>query len=295
MSMLTLGALGRDVEDFILFKRALGRRYEATARLLSDFRSYAERYARASSQDRVALEPLICAWLARPGTRKPTTTAQQFGVIRELCLYRRRRASNGYVPDRALAPRRGPKFLPYALSHKQVRAVLEAARRHPGTTFWGPMLHLLLLIQYCTGLRPGEPVRMRMADLDLKARTFLIRDSKGRTRIVPFGADLARVIQRYMKKRAALVRASDSSDYLLLDRNGKALRMYSVSNIIRKLWRRAGLKPARGPGGPRAYDLRHAFAVHRLTRWYARGVDLHARLPWLSAYMGHENLLGTET
>jgi hypothetical protein len=92
MSMLTLGALGRDVEDFILFKRALGRRYEATARLLSDFRSYAERYARASSQDRVALEPLICAWLARPGTRKPTTTAQQFGVIRELCLYRRRRA-----------------------------------------------------------------------------------------------------------------------------------------------------------------------------------------------------------
>jgi hypothetical protein len=34
--------------------------------------------------------------------------------------------------------------------------------------------------------------------------------------------------------------------------------------------------------------------VHRLTRWYAQGVDLHARLPWLSAYLGHENLLGTE-
>jgi hypothetical protein len=31
-----------------------------------------------------------------------------------------------------------------------------------------------------------------------------------------------------------------------------------------------------------------------LTRWYREGVDLHARLPWLSAYMGHVDLLGTE-
>ena len=50
-----------------------------------------------------------------------------------------------------------------------------------------------------------------------------------------------------------------------------------------------------GRTGPRPYDLRHTFAVHRLTRWYRQGVDLHGRLPWLSAYLGHVNLLGTET
>jgi integrase len=32
-----------------------------------------------------------------------------------------------------------------------------------------------------------------------------------------------------------------------------------------------------------------------LTQWYREGVDIHARLPLLSAYMGHDNLLGTET
>lgn len=47
--------------------------------------------------------------------------------------------------------------------------------------------------------------------------------------------------------------------------------------------------------GPRPYDWRHTFAVHRLTRWYRQGVDLHARLPWLSTYMGHDDILGTET
>jgi integrase/recombinase XerD len=58
--------------------------------------------------------------------------------------------------------------------------------------------------------------------------------------------------------------------------------------------RTLGLKPPRGRRGPRPYDLRHAFAVHRLTAWCREGVDLHACLPWLSAYMGHDNVLGTE-
>jgi integrase len=40
--------------------------------------------------------------------------------------------------------------------------------------------------------------------------------------------------------------------------------------------------------------MRHTFAVHRLTDWYRQGLDIHARLPWLSAYMGHDNVLGTE-
>ena len=46
--------------------------------------------------------------------------------------------------------------------------------------------------------------------------------------------------------------------------------------------------------GARPYELRHAFAVHRLTAWAVEGVDVHAKLPWLSAYLGHQNVLGTE-
>ena len=64
---------------------------------------------------------------------------------------------------------------------------------------------------------------------------------------------------------------------------------------LRGLFQKAGLKPDQGRVGPRPYDLRHAFAIHRLTRWSRQGVDLQARLPWLSAYMGHDDILGTET
>jgi len=156
------------------------------------------------------------------------------------------------------------------------------------------MLHLLLAILYCTGLRLGEALRMELTEVDLRARTFLVRESKGRTRIVPFGDDLARLIKRYLPERARAVHPSIPAKTLLLGLDGLALNSNSTSNVIRKLWRRLGAKPQRGRLGPRAYDLRHAFAVHRLTRWYTQGVDLHARLPWLSAYLGHQNLLGTE-
>jgi integrase len=58
--------------------------------------------------------------------------------------------------------------------------------------------------------------------------------------------------------------------------------------------RQLGLKPPSGRAGARPYEFRHAFAVHRLTAWANEGVDIHAKLPVLSAYLGHLNIIGTE-
>jgi integrase len=54
------------------------------------------------------------------------------------------------------------------------------------------------------------------------------------------------------------------------------------------------MKPQSGRLGARPYEFRHAFAVHRLTAWAHAGMDVQAKLPWLSAYLGHQNVLGTE-
>ena len=62
-------------------------------------------------------------------------------------------------------------------------------------------MRTLLLILYCTGLRFGEAVRLRLSDVDLERRTFFIRESKGRSRIVAFGDDLADEIKQYCVDR----------------------------------------------------------------------------------------------
>jgi integrase len=40
--------------------------------------------------------------------------------------------------------------------------------------------------------------------------------------------------------------------------------------------------------------MRHTFAVHCLLRWYRSGVDVQAKLPLLSTYMGHVDVISTQ-
>ena len=45
---------------------------------------------------------------------------------------------------------------------------------------------------------------------------------------------------------------------------------------------------------PRLHDLRHTFAVHRLTAWYRQGADVQRLLHHLSVYLGHAHLAATQ-
>jgi hypothetical protein len=48
-------------------------------------------------------------------------------------------------------------------------------------------------------------------------------------------------------------------------------------------------------GTPHVHELRRAFAVHRLMRWYHEQVDVDAKLPLLATYMGHVRFEYTKT
>ena len=60
----------------------------------------------------------------------------------------------------------------------------------------------------------------------------------------------------------------------------------------------AGLRVIRRADGgrfqPRLHDLRHTFAVHRMTSWYRQGADVQKLLPQLSTYLGHVRLKDTQ-
>ncbi len=42
------------------------------------------------------------------------------------------------------------------------------------------------------------------------------------------------------------------------------------------------------------HDLRHTFAVHRITSWIKHGAELNRMLPALAVYMGQSGLGSTE-
>jgi integrase len=202
----------------------------------------------------------------------------------------------GYVPEHALAPVKESIFQPYIFSHDEVRQILALASRHRDRSIWAGMLRPLILILYCTGLRLGEAARLHTTDVDLDRGTLMIRRSKGRSRLVVIRADLVTELRSYVAQRQRLVcdlgRPDPAAFFLRLNASGLTVR--SASDVIRRLLRQLGLKPAEGRAGARPYEFRHAFAVHRLTAWAKEGADIHTKLPLLSAYLGHLNIIGTE-
>jgi site-specific recombinase XerD len=290
--------LRRDIGEFLRFKRALGFSYECGERSLREFERLFSREGRKCRCVNAALKIAVATWLSTTSAgRKPQTIATNLGPIRQFCLYRRRHDPSAFVPDISWAPRTRSTFKPHVFSKDEVRRVVKSATVYRKYRLGPLLLRTLVLILYCTGLRPGEAVRLKLSDTDLKQRMFFIRESKGRSRFVPFGEDLAREINGYLRERVRIVRAAGCTniDALFLRTDGSVLTMSAAGDAIREVLHGEGIKGGQGKAGPpRPYDFRHAFAVQRLTEWYRQGADIHARLPWLSAYMGHLRVLGTE-
>ena len=293
MRTITVKDLARDAKEFLRFKRSMGITYQRGEHVLDSFlRFVVQRWGNGKME----LDDVVRQWCARRAGCKAVTVANEFGVVRQLCLYRRRYDPSGYVPEHALAPIKESIFQPYIFSHDEVRQVLALASRHHGHFIWAGMLRPLILVLYCTGLRLGEAARLHTTDVNLDRGTLMIRCSKGRSRLVVIRSDLVAELRSYVAQRQRLVRDLGRPDpeAFFLRRDASGLTVRSASEAIRRLLRQLGLKPATGRAGARPYEFRHAFAVHRLTAWANEGVDIHTKLPLLSAYLGHVNIIGTE-
>ena len=289
---VTAASLAGDAAEFLAFKRAMGMGYRRAEFTLNSFvRFVLEQYGQRS----VPLERAVTQWATRIEGRKAITVGNEFGAVRQLCLFRRRRDPRAFVPEHAVAPVKESVFVPYIFSRDEVLALIEAATRHEGRNVWGAMLRALTLVLYCTGMRLGEAARLRIDDVDLRRGILTVQRSKGRSRILPIRDDLVAELQQYLKYREKVLVASDvGTPAMFVRRDGSALTLHAASEVLRRLLRDLGLKPPHGRVGARPYEFRHAFAVHRLTAWAVEGVDVHAQLPQLSAYLGHVNVLGTE-
>jgi site-specific recombinase XerD len=282
--------LGNDLQEFLEFKRSLGMQYDSAEWILRRFDRFVAQTFTGRRQ--IDLKAAIEGWLATFHCR-PVTITNSFLVIRKFCLFLRRRDPNGFVPDRDMAPRvYQSHHIPHIFSPAEIRILLDEIGKMQDP-FRSRAYRALLLILYCTGLRTGEAVRLRIRDVDLREKILRVEISKAKSRWVPFEETLAKELSDYLRERLKISPVSEDSRFLVQP-NGSPCGRPIVSPRITALLRQAGIKPRTGRVGPRPYDTRHSFAVTRLTEWYREGVDVQERLAWLSAYLGHDDLLGTQ-
>lgn len=242
---ITAATLARDAMQFLAFKRAMGLGYRRAEFVLNGF----VRFVRDRYGDRPAsLEQVVMQWVTRIEGRKAITVGNEFGVVRQFCLFRRRSDPYGFVPDHAVAPIKESVFVPYIFSHEEVLALVGAATRHEGRNMWGAMLRALTLVLYCTGMRLGEATRLNLVDANLRTAVLTVQRSKGRSRILPIRDDLVIELRHYLRQRDEVLAASGADDPLTLfiRRDGSALTVRAASDALRRLLRDLGLKPPRG-------------------------------------------------
>jgi integrase/recombinase XerD len=281
------------VTHYVTFRRALGERCDTTESVLRSFcRAVGPRASVAQIRPEAVVEFLT-------GTG-PVTRTWHF-KYRALRGFFRFAVSRGHL-DIAPLPTESPKclspFVPYIYSREEVRRLLEAIpsyQRSPGR-LEPTTLRAILLLLYAAGLRRGEALRLSVADADLANSLLTIRDTKFfKSRLVPIGPDLTKVLGEYARWRAQAHRSADSASRFFIGRNGKDIHRWTLQDAFERLREHAGVRRTDGARyQPRLHDFRHTFAVHRLTAWYQQGADVQRLLHPLSVYLGHARLAHTQ-
>jgi integrase/recombinase XerD len=138
-------------------------------------------------------------------------------------------------------------------------------------------------------------LRLTTSDYEPTDRTLLIHESKfHKSRLIPLHQDISREVERYLDVRRRWHLPVIPETPLVWNRS-KEERAYSLCGVwlnVRYLLKMANIQKRDGRL-PRVQDFRHSFAVNVLLRWYRAGVDVQAKLPYLSAYMGHVHIAST--
>lgn len=279
-------ALREIAEDYLRMRRALGYKLKISGWQLEKFVSYLEQTGATT----VTIENAV-AWATSAGTDS-SYWATRLSIARQFARHMQTLDPACEVPPAQLLPYRAPRAIPYLYEPEEIVALMHAASRLEPALLAANYQTLIGLLAV-SGLRLGEAIRLDRGDVDVRHGLLRIIDSKfGKSREVVLHDTTMHALSEYGRLRDRRFPQPRCQAFLVSLR-GTRLRAGCIHHMFPRLVQAAGLKPRSPRRRPRPHDLRHAFAVRTLLEWYRDGVDVQARLPLLSTYMGHVNPAST--
>lgn len=281
------------VTQYLVYRRTLGGRFNTTENVLRSFRRAVGLQIPVSR----IRSKTVADFLSGTG---PITRTWHFKYhsLKGLFQFAVSRGHMTKVPLPTELPKCPSSFVPYIYSHDEIRRLLKAIssyQRFP-SRLEPPTLRAILLLLYGAGLRRGEALTLSVADVDLANSLLTIRDTKFfKSRLVPISPDLTKVLSDYARWRSDTHPSANAGNSFFVGRHGAKIHRWTLQDAFERLREHAGVR--RSDGGrfqPRLHDLRHAFAVHRLTAWYRQGADVQRLIYHLSIYLGHARLAHTQ-
>lgn len=267
------------LRDYLALRRALGYTLKETEWLLTSFVTYLEEHGEPHVTAARAL-----AWATRPAAASPRWWQHRLGAIRLFARYLAAIDPHTEVPPGGLLPAAYTRATPYLYSQGDITALLGVAGAL-SPPLRASTYQTLIGLLVVSGLRIGEAIALDRSDVDDAA--LAVRKAKpGSARTIPLHPSTAEALRRYARLRDQRFPVPATPGFFVSTR-GTRLAYSDANKTFRALTRQAGLEGRSRRHRPRAHDLRHSFAVETLLRWYREGADVDARLPLLSAMLGH--------
>ena len=278
------------LEQYIEYKRMCGYKSPTITEDIRQFDVFVTKSPVATNQ--LTKELSLSYITHRPGEKK-STQAHRVSTLRCLGKYLVRCGIDAYVlPNGTLSIARYD-FVPCVFSTDEIARFMRAVDSLPHRAN-SPNRHIIMPMMfrliYSCGLRLSEASGLLLEDVDLQTGVLFIRGAKfNKDRYVPMSQS---ILQRCRDYSIQMNKAGNGKTPFFPSPSGGFYRNSSVGEIFHQCRAMAGIPHT--DDGPTIHSLRHSWAVHNLMRWGAENRDVNVLLPYLSAYMGHENLLGSE-
>ncbi|MES2016012.1 MAG: site-specific tyrosine recombinase XerD [Pseudomonadota bacterium] len=214
----------------------------------------------------------------RHAESKPSSANRRLSVLKRFYQLALRNHQVAVDPCLKLVSARQPLRFVHTLSETQVESLLAAP---DVATPLGLRERTMLELMYASGLRVSELVTLKLLELSLNDGVLRITGKGSKTRLVPFGQEARRWIERYLIEARGVILDGQVDDALFVTGRGAAMTRQMFWVIIKKHAAKAGITAPLSP-----HTLRHAFATHLLNH----GADLRV----VQLLLGHSDISTTQ-
>jgi len=245
-------------------------------------------------------ERLVADWIAPfYETISVKTVSSKVSHLRKFLEYLRFCGYPVYVPEGL--PKYTDNYMAYLFSDSEVARIfraadkLESSDRKPTSRYYRHTFPMLLRMLFGCGLRLGETLSMKVGDVNIDNGVLLMKNTKNRKqRIVPMDASLTAMLRRYCTAMGII--GAPGAWLFPTDNPGRHLSHGTAGSLFRNILKDTKIYVAPEPNtrGQCLHCFRHLFTVKSFAQAERGGRSTIDSVPYLSVYLGHFDMDGTE-
>ena len=261
--------------------------------VLGDFDSY---FSEHCEGEKAIKEDLINGWIQTLQEKNHSrTVSDKVSCLRCFLRYLRYCGVEVFMPQ---CPKWHADYVPYIFSDEEINKIIQCSDeiQYSSSNIGNFKTAMLIRLLYGCGLRHGEALQLVRSDVDFIKGTLLLRKAKNKKqRIVPMHSSLIKMLMQYCVSMD-IFEAPDA--FLFPGKNPDApMSMSNMFTRFRKILIESEIyTPQETPRkrGQCIHCLRHVFAVKSFMQAEQNGRSTADSVPYLSVYLGHFDMDGTE-